>query len=167
MYEVEQPHDSWSIFAVTVFRLNGLILQAGENIAKPLGQSSARWQVLGRAAQPQTAAQMAKEMGHARQSVQRVSDALVKEGLVRYEPHPTDRRTQLIELTAAGLEVLEAIYRGQLTWFDRVVTKIDGGQLVKATEMLAHIAEVLNHEINANGLDTPRTKEPNPRTLKE
>lgn len=158
MNEVEQPHDSWSVFAVSVFRLNGLIMRAGEDIAKPLGQSSARWQVLGRASRPQTVAQMAKDMGHARQSVQRVADVLVTEGFVRYEPHPTDGRTKLLELTPAGFEVLTAIYHRQLTWFDEVMAKLNEAQLVKVTEALVHIAEVLEHHINANAMGGQTSK---------
>src|SRR5204862_6638816 len=59
-----------------------------------------------RAFQPQTVAQMAAGMGHARQSVQRVADVLQREGLIAYRPHPTDRRTKLVELTPQGHKVL-------------------------------------------------------------
>jgi DNA-binding MarR family transcriptional regulator len=121
------PDDAWTGFALAVFRVNGLIMRAGEGISRPLGQSSARWQVLGRAFEPQTVAAMAKDMGHARQSVQRVADALVADGLVACTAHPTDRRTRLLELTPLGMQVLGAMATTSFgaesdikAWADRV-----------------------------------------------
>ena len=46
--------------------------------------------------------QMARDMGHARQSVQRLADALAKEGLVVYKDNPADQRSRLLELTPQG-----------------------------------------------------------------
>jgi DNA-binding MarR family transcriptional regulator len=145
---IEQPSDAWSEFVMAVFRLNGLIMTAGESMARPLGQSSARWQVIGRASQKQTVAHMASDMGHARQSVQRVADALVAEGLVAYSPHPTDSRTKLLELTPDGLRVLTAIYERQLDWSGRVTTKLNSDELTAATAELTRIAGVVEAEID-------------------
>ena len=143
-----QPDDAWTGFVVAIFRLHGLIMQAGESISRPIGQSSARWQVLGRAFEPQTVATMAKDMGHARQSVQRVADALVSDGLIAYQAHPTDRRTKLLELTPQGMEVLTAIYRRQVAWSERVVTKLSAAKLAQLAAALAGIGDALESEIN-------------------
>lgn len=148
MEEIEQPTDAWSEFALAVFRLNGLIMTAGESIARPSGQTSARWQVIGRASQRQTVAQMASDMGHARQSVQRVADVLVNDGLVAYAPHPTDRRTQLLELTPEGLRVLTEIYQRQLAWSERVTDRLDPVELRAATDALVAIGDVVAAEID-------------------
>src|SRR3954470_24310102 len=102
MKSTGMPDDTWSTFALSIFKLNGLLMRAGDGITHPLGQSSARWQVLGRVFEPQTVAQIARDMGHARQGVQRVADVLVKEGLIVYKDHPTDRRTKFLELTPQG-----------------------------------------------------------------
>src|SRR5712692_2245400 len=110
MKSTGKPDDAWSKFALSIFKLNGLLIQAGDGITQSIGQSSARWQVLGRAYEPQTVANMARDIGHSRQSVQRIADVLAKEGLVVYKDNPADRRAQLLELTPAGLEVLTAIY---------------------------------------------------------
>src|SRR5260221_6671181 len=111
----KEPDDVWSKFALSIYKLNGLLMLAGEGITQPIGQSSARWQVLGRVGyEPQTVAKMARDMGHARQSVQRVADVLEKEGLVVYKDHLTDRRTKLVELTPQGMAVLTALYRSQM-----------------------------------------------------
>jgi DNA-binding MarR family transcriptional regulator len=151
MDEIQQPDDAWSMFAVMIFRLNGLIMNAGENIARPTGQSSARWQVLGRASQPQTVAKMATDMGHARQSVQRIADVLVKDGLIEYEAHPSDRRTKLLELTPRGREVLTAIYRRQLAWSEQVVAELSPEKLVHITDALDQIGAVLENTMSPRG----------------
>lgn len=139
----KEPDDTWTTFALSIFKLNSLIIQVGEGISRPIGQSSARWQVLGRAFEPQTVAQMARSMGHARQSVQRVADTLVKEGLIAYKDHPTDRRTKLLELTPQGMEVLTAIYTRQVEWSQHVMTKLNPEQLAMVGRALEDIGQVL------------------------
>lgn len=131
-----------------VFDVNGLVNQAGERVSRPLGQSAARWHVLGRAFQPQTVAQMAADMGHARQSVQRVADVLAREGLVAYRELPTDRRTKLVELTPRGHEVLGQIYRRQVAWFSEVASRLSETTLRELTTSLNEVAEVLASTID-------------------
>ena len=75
MESTGKPNDPLSRFALSIFWINGLLLRNGDRLTRSIGQSSARWQVLGRVGdQPQTVAQIARDMGHARQSVQRVAD---------------------------------------------------------------------------------------------
>ncbi len=133
---------------LAVFDINGLIVQAGERISRPLGQSAARWQVLGRAFRPQTVAEMAAEMGHARQSVQRVADVLETEGLIAYRPHPTDRRTKLVELTRRGHDVLSAIYQRQVAWFAEIASQLSEVKLRELTVSLNHVSRTLSSTIN-------------------
>lgn len=123
--------------------MNGLLMRSGEDVTRPLGQSSARWQVLGRAGyQPQTVAQMAQEMGHARQSVQRIANALEKEGLVAYKDNPADKRARLVELTAAGEAVLAAIYARDQEYSQQLIAKLDPEQLVAIATALDGIARI-------------------------
>ena len=147
----EEADDIWTKFALSIFKLNGLLMQAGEGITQPIGQSSARWSVLGRVFEPQTVANLARDMGRARQGVQRIADVLAEEGLVFYRDHPTDRRTKLVELTPRGVEVLNAIYVRQLDWSQRLMTNLDRGQLVAVTDALGAIGEVLEADVSGNG----------------
>ncbi len=135
---------------MTVFDLNGLIIEIGEDIVRPLGQTSARWQVLGRAYVPTTVAQMARQIGHAPQSVQRIADVLASEGLVRYTAHPTDRRTKLVGLTDQGTDVLSAIYTRQVAWSERVMPSLDQSRVVRTTRAMASIAQVLRDDQTAS-----------------
>jgi DNA-binding MarR family transcriptional regulator len=149
------PGDVWSQFVLAVFRINGLINRAGEGISRPLGQSAARWHVLGRAFQPQTVAAMAADMGQARQSVQRVADVLQQEGLVAYRSHPTDRRTKLVELTPQGRAVLDAIYQRQLAWSADVTRHLGEAELQALTARLDDVSHTLSSTGTA-GEEQPR-----------
>ena len=150
MKSTGKPDDVWSKFALTIFELNGLLMRAGEGITQAIGQSSARWQVLGRVFEPQTVAKMARDMGHARQGVQRVADVLVKEGLIVYKDHPTDRRTKLLELTPQGMEVLTAIYVRQVEWSQRIMTKLNPEQVAMVADALEDIGQILETEVNVS-----------------
>jgi DNA-binding MarR family transcriptional regulator len=150
MKSTEKPDDVWSTFALSIFKLNGLLMRVGEDITQAIGQSSARWQVLGRAYEPQTVANMARDIGHTRQSVQRVADVLAREGLVVYKDNPADRRAQLLELTPQGLEVLTAIYVRQQEWSQRIMTKLNPEQLVEIADALEDIGQRLESDVNAS-----------------
>jgi len=124
-------------------------MNAGEKITKPLGQSSARWQVLGRAGfPPQTVSQMAREMGLARQSVQRVVNDLKSDGLVAFEEIPTDKRTSLVTLTPAGQEVLTEIYKRNSLWTNRISHLIPAEKFERAIELLEHIGTILEEDLH-------------------
>lgn len=151
MKSTDIPNDPLSRFSLAIFRVNGLLMRSGDRITHSIGQSSARWQLLGRIGyRPQTVAQMARDMGHARQSVQRVADVLAQEGLVRYIDNPKDRRTQLLELTPQGTEVLAAIYALNDSWSRYIMTKLDPEQLGQIADALESIAQVLEAEEKAN-----------------
>jgi DNA-binding MarR family transcriptional regulator len=138
------PNDPLSRFSLSVFRINGLLMRHGDSITRAIGQSSARWQVLGRVGyQSQTVAQMAREMGHARQSVQRIADVLAKEGLVIYKDNPADRRAQLLELMPQGAQILAAIYALNDEWTRYLMTKLDPEQLIAVADALEQIAQIL------------------------
>ena len=72
----------------------------GERVTRLLGQSIARRQVLGPAGMaPQPAPRIAREMGLARQVVQRFVNVLMNDGLVMLSAIPGDKRTSRVALT--------------------------------------------------------------------
>jgi DNA-binding MarR family transcriptional regulator len=99
-----------------VFRVNGDLLGAGNRLTKPVGQSSARWQILGAIRTPKSVSAIARERGLARQSVQRTADLLASEGLVEYAENPAHRRAKLVRLTPLGQEILREITQKQIAW---------------------------------------------------
>lgn len=146
----EQLEDPVSKFALAVFRLNGLLMRNGERITRSLHQSSARWQILGRlGSSPQSVAQMARDMGLARQSVQRVANALENAGLVAFKDLPHDQRTYLLELTQRGRDVLQEIYQRNGVWIQRVLQRVDPetvAEISSGLERLALVFEELEKE---------------------
>src|SRR5918999_4644289 len=81
------------------FRLNSLILTAGDRLVAPLGLTSARWQILGAivaAERPQPVAWLARNLGANRQNVQRIINDLHEEGLIAFDANPHHRRAQLV-----------------------------------------------------------------------
>jgi DNA-binding MarR family transcriptional regulator len=93
-----------------VFDLAGALRREGDAIAKLAGQTQARWQVMWIAATGRlTVAMIARRLGLTRQSVQRVADMLVDEGLATYDPNPDHQRSPLLTLTPTGHDALDAI----------------------------------------------------------
>ena len=59
---------------------------------------------------PQIMSSISEELGVTRRNVTALVDALEEEGLVRRQPHPTDRRATVIELTEEGEQSAGAMY---------------------------------------------------------
>lgn len=96
--------------AKTVFRLNGQLLSIAEDLARPAGLTAAWWQVLATVlSQPLSVADISRFIGNSRQSVQRVADLLVDEGLAEYHPNPAHRRAKLLAATDGGRSAVRAI----------------------------------------------------------
>ncbi len=94
--------------ALTVFRLNGVLLQWGDRLVEPLGLNSARWQMLGAIAlanKPVSAPQVGSAMGVTRQGAQKQLNLLLEQGLVVSRANPAHRRSPIYELTPLGREL--------------------------------------------------------------
>src|SRR3712207_2833334 len=59
---------------------------------------------------PQIMTSISDGLGVTRRNVTALVDALEEEGLVRRQPHPTDRRATVIELTSKGARTTDAMY---------------------------------------------------------
>jgi DNA-binding MarR family transcriptional regulator len=125
-----------------VFRVNGDLLAEGNRLTRPFGQSSARWQILGALRNhPHTVAGIARDMGLARQSVQRTTDLLASDGLVEYTDNPAHRRSKLVRLTPFGTELLALISGRQVAWTNELAEAMPVGEkeLRAALEVLRHL----------------------------
>lgn len=136
--------DAVSVVAVQVLQLAGLLLEAGDALAAPAGQTSARWRVLATVEDaPATVATIARALGQARQSVQRVADLLAAEGLAVFDENPDDRRAMLLRLTARGRSALRAIQDAQRGWADVLGATIGARALEDASATLARLTDAL------------------------
>ena len=123
-----------------VFAAQSSVLRHGDRANAAAGQSSARWRVMFNIAQGRgTVAEIARETDYARQSVQRIADTLVADGLATYAPDPDDRRRQIINLTAEGSALLAQMEADFDRWSTRLVGAL-GKENVTAT--IEHLHEL-------------------------
>ena len=116
-----REQDLLSGTALAVFRLNGQFLGVAEELARPAGLTAARWQVLGAVlGEALPVAGIARAMGITRQSVQRIANLLVDQGLAEYVPNPAHRRAKLLRPTAEGRAAIERIDPGHATLAKRL-----------------------------------------------
>jgi DNA-binding MarR family transcriptional regulator len=133
---------------VEVFRLNGALLSQGDRMTQDLGMSSSRWQVVGAvelAGRPLSVSQVARNMGLARQSVQRLVNELDADGFVAFADNPDHRRAKLIMLTAKGRKAYQEIMRRQARWSKRmlVATELSERRLGEVASILRRLREAL------------------------
>ncbi len=127
-----------------MFRLDGALTAAGDALARPAGQTSARWRVLAAVErQPLTVAQIARAWSLARQSVQRIADALERDGLVGYEDNPGHRRARLVRLSPAGARALAQIQSAQRAWADELGNRIGAPEIEAAHDVLTRLLSAL------------------------
>ncbi len=132
--------DAFSALVVQVLQTAGALETAGNDLARPAGQSTARWQVLAAVEeQPATVAAVARVLALARQSVQRVADSLAADGLVRYVDNPAHQRAKLLELTHSGAQTLRAIQTRQAQWAERCAAGLDPATLEVARRTLQEV----------------------------
>ena len=128
------------------FRLNSLILTAGDRLVTPLGLTSARWQILGAivaAERPQPVAWLARNLGANRQNVQRIVNDLHEEGLIAFDTNPHHRRAQLVVLTDKGSRTYEAAMRLQAPW----INSLSNGLTVKDIEAVQRVVAALRTKL--------------------
>ncbi|MER8773317.1 MarR family transcriptional regulator [Mesorhizobium sp. M0977] len=127
---------------LAVFRMNGSFLDAADRLAAPTGLTAARWQVLGAVLkEPKSVADVARDMGLARQSVQRLADILAAEGLAAYADNPAHRRAKLLSITDAGRAAVKNIGIRQHVWANRVSEGMDADALKASLDLLRTLTE--------------------------
>ena len=141
--------DALTALIVDLFRLDSLLLTAGDRLVARLGLTSARWQVLGTIVaveHPQPVAWLARDLGGNRQNVQRIINDLHREGLVSFEVNPHHRRAQLVVLTEKGRRIFEAAMELQAPW----VNGLADGLSVKDLETVHRVVTALRNKLESN-----------------
>lgn len=134
-----------------IFRLNGSLIKFGDTLVKPLGLTSARWQVLGSVAHGRdtfSVARLADNMGLARQSVQRIVDELAEAGLVGFAANPAHKRAKLVVMTRQGERVFRQATALWQPVADALVAGANPRQLRKTVDALAALRGRLDQLIN-------------------
>lgn len=130
--------------AKTVFRLNGELLSIAEDLARPTGLTAAWWQVLATVLrEPVSVADISRSIGNSRQSVQRVADLLVDQGLAEYRPNPAHRRAKLLAPTEEGRSAVRAIAPAHADLARRLSSVFGEEELRQVTEHLTRLSAAL------------------------
>jgi DNA-binding MarR family transcriptional regulator len=136
--------DAFTALLGQVIGLTRRFTTAGEALAKPAGQTLARWLVLETIQdKPATVAQIARTLALARQGVQRLADVLVRDGLAVYQDNPAHRRAKLVRLTPEGRTALRTIQTAQAAWADALGARIGEEELRQASVLLDRVLQAV------------------------
>lgn len=142
---MREPQDLLSGVALSIFRLNGQLLGVAEDMARPVGLTAAWWQVLGAVLdEPLSVSGIAREMGITRQSVQRIANILVAEGLAEYLPNPAHRRAKLVRPTDAGREAVARIDPAHARVADKLADELGVERFRETLDTLVRLSEALD-----------------------
>jgi DNA-binding MarR family transcriptional regulator len=147
--------DALTNLMLDLFRLNSLLLTAGDRLVARLGLTSARWQILGAIVEgerPQPVAWLARDLGANRQNVQRIINDLHKDGLVAFESNPHHRRAQLVVLTEKGRRTFDAAMALQAPW----INSLSDGLSIKDLQTVHRVTAALRKKLE--GDDEPEEK---------
>jgi DNA-binding MarR family transcriptional regulator len=139
---------------LAVFRVNGRLLEKGDQLVAPLNLTSARWQVLGAVAvagKPLSAPQVAEAMGVTRQGAQKQLNKLEEEGFLEMLPNPRHERSPLFVPTDKGNRTIAATMSLQLAWATGLSSSLSLQNLRCTLEMLNTMYELLDSPVPTKG----------------
>jgi DNA-binding MarR family transcriptional regulator len=146
---------------LAAFRVNGLLIAAGDLLAAEHGLTSARWQALGAivlAQRPVTVPQIARRMGLTRQSVHTTVNRLLADEMVELAPNADHRRSPLVDLTDRGRATYQAIDRKQAAWVNQLAAGLTHSDLDTTARVLGELSTRLETDLgqarNHHGGDT-------------
>lgn len=139
----ERIGPSATMAAVTnIMRVQQILQHAVDAALRPHGLTFARYEALVLLSFSQRSSLPMRVMGERLQlhptSVTNIVDRLQVGGLVERSPHPTDGRTTLVAITAAGRERLEAA-TSALTAADFGLVGLDHQQTAQLTALLTNV----------------------------
>jgi DNA-binding MarR family transcriptional regulator len=148
MIGLHRRGELFSEIALEVFRLNRLLLDAGDALTAPAGLTSARWQVLGIVEHgPAPVARVARAMGLTRQSVQETANGLAAEGFIEFAPNPRHRRAKLMVMTRKGDAAMEVVRRRHASWANELAGRHSASALKSVVTALSEIRATLEENV--------------------
>ncbi|TAN55787.1 MAG: MarR family transcriptional regulator [Rhodospirillales bacterium] len=132
-----------------VFKANGALLAAGDDLTREIGLTSARWQVLGAivmADEPRPVSYLARSMGLARQSVQRIVNDLLAEGFIGLRINPFHQKSRLVCLTEKGRKAYDAAIEREVPWSNRLANRLSAQDISTALTVLKSLRMRLEGE---------------------
>jgi DNA-binding MarR family transcriptional regulator len=128
------------------YRLNSRLQATADRMARDVGLTGTRWQVLNavdQATRPATISDIARWMGLARQSVQQVANVLAEDGLIAYQPNPKHQRAPHVVVTKKAAKLLEQLDERRFAWARTVAATLAVDDIEVANEILRAVLEKL------------------------
>lgn len=129
------------------FKLNGLLVTAGDQLIKELGLTSARWKILGALSYSDialTVPDIAREMGQTRQAVQRLVNEMIEDGLIEPLDNPKHKRAKLLSLTDKGQDTFSKVMEKQVPWVNSIAKDIQEEDLNSVITTLKYLNAYLD-----------------------
>lgn len=141
--------DALTDLVMPVFELAGALDKSAASITEDSQITPASWQVLGMLIEePLPVAEIARRLGHARQSVQRLANVAVENGAVQWRENPKHKRSQLLALTESGYEQLAALAPRQYLWANAVAAKVGEEDLLRLHELVRELTSAIRDVID-------------------
>lgn len=103
--------EDYRLLIAEVYELAGVSRRTSEQIARCQGLTAARWHVMSTISEKaMSVSSIARRLGLARQSVQRVVNVLSASGHVTLRADPADRRAPQVALTPTGRACLQQLF---------------------------------------------------------
>ncbi len=131
------------------FRLYSRINATGDILSAGTGLTSARWRVLGSVLpMPKSVAQVARERGLTRQSVQQIANSLVRDGFAKFEDNNRHKSSKLLTPTERGRKVVLALNERSVAWMNKVAASFAHKDLKTTLDVMAKLREQLEKSEN-------------------
>jgi DNA-binding MarR family transcriptional regulator len=144
MSAAAKPQALVPIIVADIYELAGRLREYGEAIARTIGQTQARWQVMSAASgRPHSVPQIARVLGVTRQNVQRIADLLAAEGSAEYQDNPDHRASPHLVLTRRGRATLDQLSKAASGYHARVARKLSASDIVLLQRGLRRLLEAL------------------------
>lgn len=139
--------DALTGLIMPVFELAAALDKAAGSITEGSKITPAMWQVLGLLIDdPLPVAELARRLGRARQSVQRLANVAVQTGIAEWRANPEHKRSQLLALTPRGYEELAALRPRQHAWANAVAATFSEQDLVRLRELVDELLAAIREE---------------------
>jgi DNA-binding MarR family transcriptional regulator len=148
--ELKIKADILTEIMLSVFRVNGRLLQKGDQLVEPVNLTSARWQVLGAVAiagKPLSAPQIAEAMGMTRQGAQKQLNKLRDDGFFEQLQNPHHERSPLYALTELGKHSFAKTMALQQIWVKQLVDDLSRQDLENTLKILNSVYERLDSPV--------------------
>jgi DNA-binding MarR family transcriptional regulator len=141
-----KPHYLMPLIIADIFELAGRFRDNGEAIARTVGQTQARWQVMSAAsAEPRTVPQIARRLGVSRQNVQRIADLLVAEDWAAFAPNPDHRASPYLVLSKRGQAALARLTKAAGAYHAQLVRGLAGTDIKSIHRLLRQLLDATVH----------------------